>query len=43
MDIPLYGICVGIAKETFSNRKKEAMPDRPVHEPNSDFARGVCF
>ena len=41
MDIPLHGLCVGIAKETFSNRKKRC--DRPVHEQNRDFARGVCF
>ena len=38
-DIPLYGLGVGIAKETFTNRK--VMPDRPIHEQNKDFARGV--
>ena len=37
MGIPLYGLCVGIAKET------EAMPDRPIHEQNRNFASGVCF
>ena len=37
MDITLHGLFVGIAKS------KEVMPDRPVHEMNRDFARGVCF
>ena len=44
MYMPLYGLCVDIAKETFSNRiRKEAMPDRPVHEQSWDFARGLRF
>ena len=42
MVIPLYGLFVGIAKEIFSNRK-EAMPDRPIHEQIRDFVKGVCF
>ena len=28
MFIPRYGLCVGIAKETFSNRKKRRLIDR---------------
>ena len=28
MDIPLSGLCVGIAKKTFSNRKKRCLIDR---------------
>ena len=31
MDIPLYGICVVIAKETFSNRKKRCLIDRFIN------------
>ena len=37
MDIRLYGLCVGISKET------EAMPDKPVQEQNRDLARGACI
>ena len=37
VDIPIYGLCVGIAKET------EAMSNRPIHEQNRDFARDVGF
>ena len=45
MDIPLYdGQCVGITKETFSNRKKRCLVDRlNIHEQNRDFTRDVCF
>ena len=42
IDIPLYGLCVDIAKETFSNRKKQCLIDRFMNE-NRDFARGVSF
>ena len=28
MDFPLYGLCVGIAKEAFSNGKKRCLTDR---------------
>ena len=41
MDIPLYGLCVGFAKDF--QLSKEAMPDRPVHKQNRLFARGACF
>ena len=31
MDIPLYGLCVGIATETFRNQKKKYLIDRFIN------------
>ena len=40
VDIPLYGICVLIAMETFSNRKKRCLIDRFMNRIG--ILRGVC-
>ena len=40
MDISLYGICAGIAKETFSTRKKRRLIDRFMNRIG--ILRGVC-
>ena len=40
VDIPLYGICVSIATETFSNRKKRCLIDRFMNRIG--ILRGVC-
>ena len=35
IDIPLYGLCVDIGKETFSNRNRRCLIDR--------FIKQLCF
>ena len=38
MDISLYGLCVCIAKDTFSNRKKRCLIDRFMNKPEDQWS-----